>query len=71
MRACLFVVLTSALSACAEKEPDERPNLTQREKDSIVAGSRIPGARAVKKAMSSADSASARQAQLDSAEREP
>jgi hypothetical protein len=71
MRACLFVVLTSALSACGEKGPDERADLTQREKDSIVAGSRIPGARAVKKAMSSADSASARQARLDSAEREP
>ena len=67
---CLLGAMAVALSACSEEEPDERANLTQREKDSIVAGSRIPGARAVKKAMSSADSASARQARLDSADRE-
>jgi hypothetical protein len=58
------------LTACAE-EPDKRANLSQREKDSIIARSQIPGARAVKTSMTSADSASARQARLDSADREP
>lgn len=71
LRTFLVGALAVALSACGEEGPDERANLTQREKDSILAGSRIPGARAVKRAMSSADSASARQARLDSADREP
>lgn len=57
-----------ALPACSKDEPDPRANLTQREKDSILAGSRIPGARAVKRGMTSADSAAARQARLDSAQ---
>jgi hypothetical protein len=71
LRACVLGVLAVALAACAEDEPDQRANLTQREKDSILAGSQIPGARAVKKSMSSADSATARQTRLDSADREP
>jgi len=67
----LGVVLAAlALIACGKDEPDARANLTQREKDSILAGSRIPGARAVGRGMTSADSASARQARLDSAQRE-
>jgi hypothetical protein len=70
IHACLSGVLAASLSACAG-EPDERANLTQREKDSILAGSQIPGARAVKRSMSSADSATARQTRLDSADREP
>jgi hypothetical protein len=70
IHACLSGVLAACLCGCAG-EPDERANLTQREKDSILAGSQIPGARAVKKSMSSADSATARQKTLDSADREP
>ncbi len=70
-RACLFALVTVSLSACAEDGPDKRANLTQREKDSILARSLIPGAKAVKTSMTNADSASARQARLDSAEREP
>lgn len=62
------VLATLALIGCGDKEPDARANLTQREKDSILAGSRIPGARQVKRGMTSADSATARQARLDSAQ---
>ena len=65
-----LVALTS-ISACGGDDTDRRATLTQREKDSILAGSQIPGARGVKRAMTSADSASARQARLDSADREP
>ena len=65
------LVLLAVTVACGENDTDDRANLTQREKDSIVAGSQIPGARGVKRAMTSADSASARQARLDSADREP
>lgn len=60
-----------AMSGCAENGPDKRAGLTQREKDSILGQSQIPGAKAVKTGMRNADSASARQARLDSADRGP
>lgn len=41
--------------------------MTQRQRDSVLAQSRLPGASGVGKAMRAADSAKARQAQLDSA----
>ncbi len=68
-----FVLGASALavSACGEDGPDKRAGMTQREKDSILGQSQIPGAKAVKTGMRNADSASARQARLDSADREP
>ncbi len=69
LRSVGMVFAALALTTCGKDEPDARANLSQREKDSILAGSRIPGARAVKRGMTSADSASARQARLDSAQR--
>ncbi|MDQ3675033.1 MAG: hypothetical protein M3365_11770 [Gemmatimonadota bacterium] len=71
VRACLLALFASAVTACGGDQPDDRANLTQREKDSILARSSIPGAKAVRRSMTSADSASARQARLDSAEQEP
>ena len=65
------VALAVGITACAKDEPDARRDLTQREKDSILGASQIPGAKAVKRAITSADSAAARQARLDSAERAP
>jgi hypothetical protein len=66
------VLLLSALTlACSKDEPESKPVLTQRQKDSIFAQSSMPGARAVKHAIGTADSASARQHMLDSAEKEP
>jgi hypothetical protein len=58
-------------TACSKDETETKRDLTQREKDSILGASTIPGAKAVKRAMTSADSATARQTRLDSAEREP
>ena len=68
-----LVVITLALgiSACGKDEDTTKRDLTQREKDSILGASQIPGAKAVKRALTSADSAAARQARLDSAERIP
>jgi uncharacterized lipoprotein YajG len=66
--------LTLALAACAKKDEsaESKPTLTQREKDSIFANSTIPGARAVKKSMSVADSATARQQRmLDTSQQNP
>ena len=71
-REILFVALALALAACAKDDADEtRSTLTQREKDSIFANSTIPGAKAVKKTLSTADSAAARMARIDSAQRNP
>lgn len=64
-------VVLVGLGACAKDEGDVKRDLTRREKDSILGESQIPGARAVKKTLTAADSAAARQARLDSAEREP
>jgi uncharacterized lipoprotein NlpE involved in copper resistance len=69
--ALTLVAVVVALSACAKDEGDVKRDLTRREKDSILGASQIPGARAVKKTLSAADSAAARQARLDSADREP
>ena len=66
------VVLAIAVAGCAKDESaGSKPELTRREKDSIIANSQIPGARAVKKTMMSADSAAARQTRLDSAQNSP
>jgi predicted outer membrane protein len=63
------LVLLSALAiGCSKDEPDTRPVLTQRQKDSVFAQSTIPGAKAVKHALRTADSASARQYGLDSSQ---
>lgn len=63
--------LVVGLTACAKEEGDIKRDLTRREKDSILGASQIPGARAVKKTLTAADSAAARQARLDSADRDP
>jgi hypothetical protein len=69
---CLYAVAGAALTACAKDNTDEtKSELTQREKDSILGASQIPGARAVNRAMTSADSATARAMRLDSAQKEP
>lgn len=65
----VVAVVALGASACSKDEPEVKRDLTQREKDSILGASTIPGAKAVKRAMTSADSAMARQARLDSAER--
>jgi hypothetical protein len=59
------VALALGLAACDKDDsPNKNPALTQRERDSIFANSTIPGARAVKKSMTVADSATARQQRM-------
>lgn len=60
-----ILVGTMLFLACGGPESDtrsavDRDTLTQRQRDSILAKSSIPGASAVGRAMSAADSASAR-----------
>jgi hypothetical protein len=67
-------VLTIALVACDSKDdsPNKNPALTQRERDSIFGNSTIPGAKAVKKSLSVADSVAARQGRMsDTGEHNP
>jgi hypothetical protein len=56
---------------CSPSDHDTSDTLTQREKDSIVAESRLPGASGVRGAMTGADSAAARAARLDSLSKSP
>ena len=65
------VLLLLAAGACAKDDTQQTTTRTQREKDSILANSQIPGARAVKKTMTVADSAAARQARIDTSQENP
>jgi hypothetical protein len=66
------IFLACSLTACAKDDANQdRSALTQREKDSILAASQIPGAKAVKKTLTTADSAAARAARIDSAQQSP
>ena len=64
-------LLLLALGACTTEDTQSSTTRTQREKDSILAGSQIPGAKAVKKSMTVADSASARQIRIDTSQQNP
>jgi hypothetical protein len=58
------MLLMTALLLCVactdKKESNEERTLTQRERDSIIGQSALPGARGVRGALSAADSARAR-----------
>ena len=63
----LFVLATAVavLTACeAKKEPS--PPVTQRQRDSLLGASSLPGAQGVRGALASQDSAAKRKATLDS-----
>jgi hypothetical protein len=61
----VLALLAAGLVACGTEETAKKQELTQREKDSTFAQSRIPGAKAVGKALRTADSAEARQGLID------
>jgi hypothetical protein len=69
MRRSGLVLLAIVVSACAAPETagNNRDTMTQRQKDSVLAQSSLPGARGVGMALKTSDSVKARQAQLDSA----
>ncbi|MGH7636392.1 MAG: hypothetical protein ACREOK_01975 [Gemmatimonadaceae bacterium] len=62
--ALLFTALVA--TACGPTDTSARDSMTQRERDSVLAQSGLPGARGVGKALTAADSVRARNAQLDS-----
>jgi len=71
-KSTLIAVFLTLLAACAEPAKVEKPRseMTQRERDSTIAVSGLPGAGVVKKGMSIADVETKRQAMFDSAGKE-
>jgi hypothetical protein len=69
LRILAAALVSCVCIACAKDDTaaNRRDTMTQRQRDSVLAQSAIPGAQGVGKAMNAADSAKARQAQLDSA----
>jgi hypothetical protein len=72
-RAALAACLALGAAACGRPADDtaRRDTLTQRQRDSAVAASRLPGAGGVGAALRAQDSAARRKAQLDSLAKEP
>lgn len=68
MKAIALATAAAVLLACSPSQTpaNNRDTMTQRQRDSVLGQSRLPGAQGVTKAMSAADSARARNAQLDS-----
>jgi hypothetical protein len=58
-------------AACSSKPLPGRDTLTQRQKDSVVGVSGLPGARGIRTAQTASDSARSRAAQVDSQLKEP
>jgi hypothetical protein len=67
MKITLLIAGLLALAACADAPEIEKPyaERTQRERDSVIAESKLPGAPLVKKAMKISDAQSRRMAELD------
>ena len=72
-RALTLLISAFVLSACSGKpqQANNRDTMTQRQKDSVLAQSALPGAQGVGKALAASDSAKARQARLDSLAKNP
>jgi hypothetical protein len=63
----IFLALPILLAACSgQSQEGGADSLTQRQRDSIVGASGLPGAQGIQKALQAADSAEARGARLDS-----
>lgn len=72
MRAIAVLAAAVLLTQCSKPNDtaaNNRDTMTQRQKDSVLAQSRMPGAAGVGMALKTADSLKSRQAALDSASR--
>lgn len=65
------ILVAAALWAGCSAETPDPPERTDRERDSLIGQSALPGARGVRGALAAADSASARNARLDSIANNP
>jgi len=71
MRIPPAVLLLLALAGCKTSNVNAGTGRTERERDSIIGHSKVPGAGAVQRALDVSDSAQHRQAALDSAAAQP
>jgi hypothetical protein len=72
MRYCLVCLLMlAALTGCKVDRAERSTSNTQRQRDSAIGASRLPGAHGVEGALKAADSATARRAHEEAAGREP
>jgi hypothetical protein len=63
------IVLFLLLAAACTSDSKRSPTGTQRERDSVLGASKLPGAQGVRGALRVADSAAVRNARLDSVDR--
>lgn len=63
--------LVAALACGSGEQAETQPKLTQRQRDSAIGASSLPGARGVTRALDAADSAAARSSRLDSLSAQP
>lgn len=66
-----FLSLLAALACGPDEQGEAEPELTQRQRDSAIGASSLPGAHGVTRALGAADSAAARNLRLDSLGAEP
>jgi len=67
MRAFLLPIVAAAVLGCNTDTPKTSTGRTERETDSVIGQSKVPGAQGVKRAMDAQDSARARAAAVDTA----
>jgi hypothetical protein len=72
MRHCLMgLVVLSTLMGCGADHSERQAPRSERERDSAIGASRLPGAQGVGGALKAAGSAASRRAQEEAATREP
>ena len=67
--ACTVLLLVCA--ACGTTKDQSKPAATERERDSVLGASRLPGATGVRGALRAQDSAAARNSRYDSVATQP
>jgi hypothetical protein len=65
------LVLVATLGCSSGQDGEGKRPRTERERDSIIGASQLPGARGVRGALGASDSADARNARLDSVANQP
>lgn len=63
--------ILAALACGPGEQAETQPDLTQRQRDSAIGASSLPGARGVTRALEASDSAAARSSRLDSIGAQP
>ena len=73
MKPLLALSTLLIVAACSSKSPagNNRDTMTQRQKDSVFGASGVPGASAINKAQTAADSLNAQRKRVDSAAAKP